>query len=102
MSLVKDSVLVRNKLHDRLKELYPTNLGYGFKNAEVIKDATERSFKIAPEQLSRYFGDKPKNGLSESQIIWLCIRYGITIKLQVDKPHFNELEALKKLKLIFG
>lgn len=103
MSLVKDSKVLKKHLHDRLKKLYPSNVGYGFKNSAVVLDATERKFKIAPEQLSRYFSDKPqKNTLSEAQIIWLAIRYGINFQLIITSPEFNEAEALKLLKKIFG
>lgn len=103
MSLVKDSKVLKKHLHERLKELYPSNVGFGFKNSAVVLDATERKFKIAPEQLSRYFSDKPqKNTLSENQVIWLAIRYGISIDLRIISPKFEEAEALKKLKLIFG
>lgn len=103
MSLVKDSKVLKKHLLDRLKELYPSNVGFGFKNSVVVLDASERRFKIAPEQLSRYFSDKPqKNTLSESQIIWLAVRYGINIQLLITSPKFDEAESLKKLKLIFG
>lgn len=103
MSLVKDSKVLKKHIHDRLKELYPSNVGFGFKNSAVVLDASERRFKIAPEQLSRYFSDKPqKNTLSEAQIIWLAVRYGINIQLLVTSPKFDEAEAIKKLKLIFG
>jgi len=103
MSIVKDSKILKEAIRSRLKELYPSDLALGFKNSAVVKDASERGFKIAHEQLSRYFSDKPqKNSLSESQILWIAIRYGIDIKLVVNASKFNELEALNKLKLIFG
>lgn len=103
MSIVKSSSKAKELLLLRLKELYPSNIGHGFKNSSVIKDAEERKFTIAPEQLSRFFSDKKqKSTLSENQIIWLCIRYGIDLRLQVTSLKFDEAEALKKLKLIFG
>jgi hypothetical protein len=102
MSLVKDSSVIKKALLIRLKELYPSNVGFGFRNASIINDAKERGFKIAPEQLSRYFSNSPKNALSEVQIVWLCIRYGINLKLEVTSSKFEEVEALNKLKVIFG
>jgi hypothetical protein len=114
MSLVKDSSNIKSKLLTRLKYLYPSNNG-GYKGTLVIQDATERGFKITSEQLSRYFSGKPqKNTLSESQLIWLCLRYGLTIRLVVGDPiikdgklsydigDFNEAEALKLLNKIYG
>ena len=102
MSIVKESTTLKKALLDRLKELYPSNNG-GYKGALVIQDALERKFKIAPEQLSRYFSEKAqKNTLSENQILWLSIRYGIDVRLKVEVTKFDEANALHKLKLIFG
>lgn len=115
MSIVKDSTRLRTALHDRFKYLYPSNHKNGFKAESVIKDAGERGFKITASSLSRYVnGDVNKNSLSENQIIWLAYRYGIPVQLAIGKPvvkddkvlfeigPFNETEALKILKLIFG
>jgi hypothetical protein len=114
MSIVKDSVALRNVIHTRLKKLYPSNSKIGFKQADVIKDASERGFTISAPSMSKYFAGDVKNGLSEAQILWLAIRYGIPIKLTIGNPYigedntlkyeipeFNEAEALKLLKLIF-
>lgn len=103
MSLVKDNKIIKKHLLNRLRELYPSNVGFGFKNSAVVQDASERNFKIAPEQLSRYFSDKPqKNTLSEVQVLWLTVRYGIDVNLVITAPKFDEAQALNKLKLIFG
>jgi len=103
MSLVKDSKVLKEHLLKRLREQYPSNVGFQFKNSLVVQDAKERGFKIEAGQLSRYFSDKPQqNKLSEAQIIWLAIRYGIGFQLVITSPKFDEAEALKKLKLIFG
>lgn len=115
MSIVKDSITLRKALHDRFKYLYPSNNKNGFKAESVIKDATERGFKITASSLSRYIGgDTKTSSLSETQVIWLCFRYGIPVQLAVGKPiikdgkvvfeipAFNETESLKLLKLVFG
>lgn len=114
MSIVKDSDRLKEELLKRLKELYPTNVGYGFKNSAVVKDALERGVKIEAGQLSRYFGKGKKNILSEDQIIWLSFRYGINIQLAIGVPivkdgkvyyevsKFNEARALQTLKLLYG
>lgn len=114
MSIVKDSVTLRNVIHARLKKLYPSNSKIGFKQADVIKDAGERGFTISAPSISKYFAGDVKNGLSEAQIVWLSLRYGIPIQLTIgnayissdntikyEVPEFNEAEALKLLKLIF-
>lgn len=115
MSIVKDSITLRNALSDRFKYLYPSNNKNGFKADAIIKDAMERGFKITASSLSRYVnGDVHKNSLSETQCLWLCFRYGIPIQLAVGKPvikdgkivfeipKFNEEESIKLLKLVFG
>lgn len=114
MSIVKDSDRLKEELLKRLRELYPTNVGYGFKNSAVVKDASERGVKIEAGQLSRYFGKGKKNVLSEEQLLWLSYRYGIFIQLSIGTPtirdnkiyfeveKFNEAKSLQILKLIYG
>jgi outer membrane lipoprotein-sorting protein len=116
MSVIKDSERLKEELLKRLKYLYPTNVGYGFKNSLVVKDAEERGVKIAAEQLSRYFSTKPqKNTLSENQITWLAFRYGIPLQLSIgvlvikedgrptfEIPPYDEAKALQMLKTLYG
>lgn len=115
MSVIKDNKEIKEALLNRLKHLYPSNIGFGFKNSMVVKDAQERGVKIAAESISRYFSPKQqKNTLSEEQLIWLCFRYGITIRVNVGEPvvrdgklyfevpRFDEAKALHNLKLIYG
>jgi len=115
MSIVKDSVKIKQALLKRLQEIYPSDKGQGYIGAKVIQDATERNFKITAGCLSRYFAGKTtKSILSEEQIIWLCIRYGIPVQLVVGRitnydgkigieiPKYNESESLKLLKQIFN
>ena len=114
MSVIKDSIFLKEELLKRLKELYPSNVGFGFGNSLVVKDALERGVKIAPEQLSRYFGKGQKNTLSEQQIVWLSIRYGIPVSLTIGipvitdgvvsyaVPRFNEALSLQILNSLYG
>jgi hypothetical protein len=114
MAIIKDSNKLRTVLHNRLKEIYPSNRGHGFNNAAVIKDADERKFKIAPEALSRYIsGKSDKGSLSEAQLVWLAYRYYIPIQLNIgvpvvkdnrivfEIPKYDELKALTLLNQIF-
>ena len=115
MSIVKDSSKIKQALLKRLQEVYPSDKGQGYVGAKVIQDASERNFKITAGCLSRYFANKTnKSILSEEQIIWLCVRYGLPIQLIVGKivmdnnkigieiPRYNESESLKLLKQIFN
>jgi hypothetical protein len=115
MSIIKDSTRLKEELLKRLRELYPSHIGHLFKSSLVIKDAQERGFKLTAERMSRYFSDKPsKNTLSDEQIIYLCIRYGIPVQLAigipvVDEegkvefvvPPFQEARSLQMLKEVF-
>lgn len=115
MSIVKDSSKIKQALLKRLQEVYPSDKGQGYIGAKIIQDASERNFKITAGCLSRYFANKTnKSILSEEQIIWLCVRYGLPIQLIVGKividnnkigieiPRYNESESLKLLKQIFN
>lgn len=115
MGIIKDSKRLRDILHERLKQIYPSNRGHGFVNIAVVKDAEERGLKITPETLSRYIsGKKEKSNLSEVQITWLCIRYGIPIQLAIgvpvikdgkvvfEIPKYDESRSLELIKRVFG
>lgn len=115
MSIVRDSKKIKEVLLTRLCEIYPSSKGQGYVGSKVIKDASERNFKITAGCLSGYFASKTtKSILSEEQIIWLCIRYGIPVQFTIgvntivdnrivtEIPKFNEVNALKMLKQIFG
>ena len=102
MSIVKESSAIRTALNKRLIHLYPNSNSDSFKHSLVIKDAEERGYKIAASSLSKYFKGIDSGSLSENQIVWLCIRYGIDLVLRVQDKPFNEVDALNKLKLIFG
>jgi hypothetical protein len=115
MSIVKDSSKIKQALLKRLQEVYPSDKGQGYVGAKVIQDASERNFKITAGCLSRYFAGKTnKSILSEEQIIWLCVRYGLPVQLIVGRvvindnkigieiPRYNESESLKLLKQIFN
>lgn len=115
MSIVKDSVKIKQALLKRLCEIYPSEKGQGYVGSKVIQDAKERNFTITAGCLSRYFASKTtKSILSEEQIIWLCVRYGLPVQLIVGKvvvnegkigievPKYNESNSLKMLKQIFN
>lgn len=106
-SIIKDSSSIREFIKQRIKEL-------DLKPAGIIKDAGERNMKIESAALSRYLKNgNCKGSLSEENIVWLCLRYGIDVmliagtpkikdnKLKIELPPYNEEQALAKLKLIF-
>lgn len=106
-SIIKDSERIRAQLIKRWDELKLTR-------NNVHLDATLKGATFTMASLSKYVNHgNIKNSLSEEAIIWLCTRYGISIKLLVGKPTlngtkltmveepYNEQKCLENLKLIF-
>lgn len=94
MSIIKDNIEIREALFKRITELQLT-----------LKDVTiqaERQFgrKIHPSQLSRYFSETPSPGpkITEDDVIWLCIRYGIDISLDVKLNRYNEKTRIHAIR----
>lgn len=105
-SIVKDSTKIHSFLLQRIEELK-------LKPAAIIKDAAGLGMKIENASLSKYMKNgNCKGGLSEETIVWLCIRYGIDLKLIVGSiklegkmeailPAYDEAKAITKLKTLF-
>lgn len=79
---------------------------------EVIEDANARGMMFDKSALSKYLNTFNENGvfkgyakgsLSQENIIWLCVRYGIEVNINTrirKKMVYSETEM--KLKKIFG
>ncbi len=107
MNLAKNPV-IREALKNRWSEL-------DLKNADVIRDASERSpeMKITYDRLSKWLKGSKLHNLTDIQILWLCVRYHVPISINIGEPvltdgkltyvvpKYNELEALKTLKILF-
>lgn len=108
-SVIKDSLTIRRMLMKRWEELHKLP-------NDVLLDATNKGMKFTFAQLSKYMNHgNVKNSLTEESIVWLCIRYGISIKLLVGKPTldvtnkklvmveepYDEKKCLQNLNLIF-
>lgn len=83
-SIVKDSVRIRELLRNRFEELE-------LSNTKIVEDANDKGMVFTNAMLSRYMkkGNVP-GSLTEENIIWLCYRYGIEIKLLVGSPKIVE------------
>lgn len=107
-SVIKSNEKIRKAIIDRIKEL-------DLSQQKIILDAAMRGYKMPMDMLSRYLhhGDT-RGSLREDQIIWLALRYGVYIQLNVGKPvispegalsykvsKYNEEEALKELHKIY-
>jgi hypothetical protein len=96
-SIVKSSLLTRSVIKARLIQLE-------LRNVDVVNDAIKLGRNsICKEKLSRYLNkDNPTNALKEEDIIWLSIRYCISLTLNVDALPYNETQALLNLKTQFN
>ena len=94
--VIQASISIKNKLKERLKEL---NLSYRL----IILDAKKHNISITKSSLSKYLNyDSPVEGcLTQTNIIWLCFRYCIDIRVKSELKEYNEKRALEKLKLFF-
>lgn len=98
VDLIVSSQNLKKAIKKRIDEL---NLSYN----DIIKDAEEKKVVgITKSSISIYFNSNhPASGcLSQKNIIWLALRYGIDIKviIKLIEP-YSEGEALKKLKKYF-
>lgn len=100
MDLIKESKGIHKCLLKRWEELE-------LKNADIIHDAEERGMILTKSQMSNYVN---KNiGLTQTQVLWLSIRYFIPVQVQIGSPEINgdkiqytipkydELQAIKNL-----
>lgn len=95
---------IKDALLSRWKEL-------DLNQADITRDAEKRApdMKITTSRLSCYLHDKPA-GLREDSLYWLCVRYGIPVKIVIGEsvgeskytiPPYDEEACLKKLKTEF-
>lgn len=108
-SIVKDSERIKELLKLRFEEL-------GLSNTKIVEDANERGMQFTNAMLSRYMKKgNVAGGLTEENIIWLCFRYGIEIKLVVGSlrvnkenkieivvPPYNEEKCLSIINKLFN
>ncbi len=106
-SIIKDSIRIRTAIAARITELKLTA-------KQVVVDADERGMAFTSASLSKYLNHgNVASTLSEENIVWLCLRYGIPINLFVGKavmdknkinfviPSYNEKECLTNLEKVF-
>jgi len=82
MDLIKENKIIRDALLKRWKEL---DIKY---DATIIKDAEERGMHFTKAVISSYRNHC--KGLTQTQIIWLCFRYGIKIAISIGEPVYNK------------
>ncbi len=107
MNLVSSDI-IHKALFDRWKEL-------DLSAADIIKDATERGIKgFTPSRMSKYKKKIHKESISDEQLRFLMVRYGIPFswnlgypqlnegKLEWVMPKYDELKCISDVNKIFG
>lgn len=102
MDIVKNSKSIHAALLKRWEQLE-------LSAADIIRDADERGVKITKSNMSSY--RKNQKNMTQEQIIFLCLRYGVPVLLTVGNPviiqnkitgyeipKYDEVECLKRLK----
>lgn len=85
MSIIKQSKDIADAIFKRITELNLTL-------QDVIEDAENKCGKrIHKAQLSRYLNHKfDMPTLTENDILWICIRYGIDVNLNIEMKRYDE------------
>lgn len=96
--IVKSNLDIKQKLLDKITQL-------GLTYSDVVEDAREkhgRRFTLA--MLSRYFnmGGQLTCTISQQDIIWLCDRYGLDVKVSVINARNSQKSNQQKLKRKYG
>jgi len=87
--------LVKKRIFEELK------LSYGNIIANAIEDGVNG---INKANLSKYFSsDKPISGsISQRSLLYLCVRYGISIKATGKLVEYFETQAKERARAMFG
>jgi hypothetical protein len=96
MSLIKNDNTIRELIISRTeKEL-------NIPKSQIIEDALSYGVSINFAALSRYFKNEAKDSmrssLTEFQVLWLCCRYRIEVKVKIKKQPYSKESAVKNLK----
>jgi len=89
---------IKNRLNYRFNEMALTR-------KDVCVDAREKGFIIQQSALSRYMSNEyiVPGSLTQEQILWLCCRYCIPLKLNVNKIEYSdEISSILLKKYFYG
>ena len=99
IDLILYSAHIKNNLKKRLFD--ELGLTYG----EIIEHARELKYNgINKPNLSRYFNSsKPMAGsISHQTVVYLCVRYGISLKIIVKPENYVAQDCIETVKKIFN
>lgn len=94
LDLIASNILIKRKLKERIVAL---RLTYD----KIIEEAKKHNIKgITKSSLSVYLNnvDSLHGSLTQKAVVYLCLRYGIDIKITVSTKEYNEEECIKELE----
>jgi len=97
IDIILSSDVIKKSLLKRFKEL-------SLSHTDVVRDAREKGLRLTDSHLSVYFNNSPPvlGYPTQKHILWLCLRYDISIGLKIASPKgFNEEKAIENLKRYF-
>lgn len=65
---------------------------------DVVADAKKYDRLLHISQISRYFNGTTQNALCQDDILWLCMRYGINVSIEVTANKYNEKKHIQAIK----
>jgi hypothetical protein len=99
-SLGVDIVRVNRKIKIALQARFEE---LGLTRKDVCEDAREKDFVIQQSALSRYMNNHKivSGSLTHEQIMWLCCRYCVLLKLEVSKHNYSDVLGERLLNNYF-
>lgn len=97
LDIVRLNLRVKSALISRFSEEALTN-------KEICEDARARDYVIQQSALSRYLTNNGivVGSLTQEQILWLCCRYCISLKIDVTKENLTKARSEELLSKFFG
>lgn len=93
-SLIRQDEKIRLLLIKRFEDLQLTQ-------KEVVEDALKHNYTIPSANLNRYLKNNEagegRSSLSEQQVMWLCQRYCIDVRIIVTAGSYSNSKAKKNL-----
>lgn len=98
MDIILGSLKIKNMIRERIKEL---NLTY----PKIIQESKDFGIiGLTKSAISLYLNNNvPVHGaMSQEHILFFCARYGIDVKLTIQKNEYNETVCIERTKGLFG
>ena len=97
LDLIRINTKIKQKLQARFEELSLTR-------KEVCQDAREKGMVLQQSSLSRYINNEKivTGSLTHEQVMWLCCRYCVPIKIDVQPTPYSDSKSEQFLNVFFN